>query len=114
MKKCYPMSRGTNQQGKSGWCSACNQWQIIIIVILFLSLSTYGIFKLTQDPYRTIMGPLCDLPKAPEPPRKWTSYSWGAGTVDSMDVDTVYMGSWLTTDTLEAWLYMDSSTGGRR
>lgn len=82
--------------GKPGWCSACNQWQIIVIVILFLSLSTYGIFKLTQDPYRTIMGPVCDLPRAPEPERTW--YRWGAGTTDSMTVDTVYMGSWSTMD----------------
>ncbi len=85
--------------GKSGWCSACNQWQIIIIVIVFLSLLTYGIFKLTQDPYRTIMGELCDLPKLPEP--SWRQ-RWSAGTADSMSVGMVYYFRNTIADSLDA------------
>lgn len=97
--------------GKPRWCYSCNHWQIAIILVLFLSLTTYGIFKLTQDPYRTIMGELCDLPQ-PEylstgsRPRMEVWYSSGAGTwdsthytimdwsiiPDSMDIDSVELG----------------------
>jgi hypothetical protein len=102
MNRCY---------GKSGWCSACNQWEIIVIFILFLSLSTYGIFKLTQDPYRTIMGPLCDLPKPlPEPMEyHYTRY-------DSIPMQYYYRTVWGQSDSVfvDTSNYWDSTTGGWR
>ena len=97
--------------GRSRWCYSCNQWQVVIILVLFLSLSTYGIIKLTEDPYRTIMGELCDLPR-PEYPStdsrpqmevwysrassNWADTScnvirWSTIT-DSMDVDSAKIG----------------------
>ncbi len=79
--------------GRPRWCYSCNHWQIAIFLVLFLSLMTYGIFKLTQDPYRTIMGELCDLPQ-PEYPstgsrpemKVWYSTGYNSGWTDTIDL----------------------------
>ena len=93
--------------GKSRWCYRCNQWQIIIILVIFLSLSTYGIFKLTQDPYRTIIGPVCDLPQPkPEP----TEYHYT--TYDSIPIRYYYRISRNDSAFIDTLDYWDSTTAG--
>lgn len=97
--------------GRSRWCYKCNQWQIIIIVVLFLSLSTYGIIKLTEDPYRTIMGPVCDLPRAPKPEMS----VWYHTTYDGIPLRYYYRSvraESTYTDTSATWFDWDSTTGG--
>lgn len=58
------------------WDDRSNRWRLIVAFGLILIMVTYGVIKLTEDPYRTIVtDEIFTCPEEPPPMRSITTWS---------------------------------------